>query len=184
MDRPTIVVVGLGPGDGRLLTSETRDELATATLARLRTRRHPAAASFPELASYDDLYEAAESFDALYTDIANDLVALASAADGRRIVYAVPGSPTVAERTVELLVGRDDVDVVLRPAISIIDVACSSLRRDPMTAGLRVVDALAGDLVGPGPLLVLQAYAPEVLAALAARLAPDTGSRSLTALTT
>jgi hypothetical protein len=32
---------------------------------------------------------------------------------------------------------------VLEPAVSVIDVACAALGRDPMASGLRVVDALA-----------------------------------------
>jgi tetrapyrrole methylase family protein/MazG family protein len=173
---PTIIVVGLGPGDERHLTGAARELLSGAEVARLRTRRHPAAASFAEVPSYDELYERAGSFESLYEEIAGDLASLAASSRERRVVYAVPGSPVVAERTVELLLTREDVLVELVPAVSVIDVACCALGRDPMAAGLRVVDALAGSepLRGPGPLLVLQAYSPAVMALLADRLAPDT----------
>ncbi len=176
MSRPTIVVVGLGPGDERWLTAATRDLLTSAPTARLRTRVHPAATAFAELDSYDDLYESAESFEDLYEAIADDLVGLAQTSLDGRVVYGVPGSPVVAERTVEMLVTRTDVDVIIEPAVSIIDAACAALRRDPMSCQLRVVDALSSDepLRGPGPLLVLQTYATEVLAVLASRLAPGT----------
>ena len=46
----------------------------------------------------------------------------------------------VAERTVELLRERPEVAVILEPAVSVIDVACAALGRDPMAAGLRVVE--------------------------------------------
>jgi tetrapyrrole methylase family protein/MazG family protein len=143
---------------------------------RLRTRVHPAAAAFLDVASYDDLYESAESFEALYDDIANDLIELARHAPGGEVVYAVPGSPMVAERTVELLVVSDAVTTVLEPAVSVIDVVCASLGRDPMASGLRVVDALANTepLRGPGPLLVLQTYSSEVLASVADRIPKST----------
>ena len=61
---------------------------------------------------------------------------------------------------------------VLEPAVSVIDVACAVLGRDPMAVGLRVVDALASsvDFRGPGPLLILQTYSPEVLASVSDRL--------------
>jgi tetrapyrrole methylase family protein/MazG family protein len=124
--------------------------------------------------SYDELYERAESFDELYVAIVDDLVALATTAADHEVLYVVPGSPVVAERTVELLRERDDVVTILEPAVSVMDVACAALGRDPMSVGMRVVDALAssGDFRGPGPLLILQTYSPEVLASVADRL-PD-----------
>jgi tetrapyrrole methylase family protein/MazG family protein len=122
--------------------------------------------------SYDELYERAESFDALYAAIVNDLVALAVDADSHEVLYVVPGSPVVAERTVGMLREREDVTTIVEPAVSVIDVACAVLGQDPMSVGMRVVDALAssGDFRGPGPLLILQTYSPEVLASVADRL--------------
>jgi tetrapyrrole methylase family protein/MazG family protein len=139
---------------------------------RLRTREHPSVAHFGDLESYDEFYEDASSFEELYVAIVDDLVALAVNSSTNEVVYAVPGSPTVAERTVELLRERDEVTTITEPAVSVIDVACAVLGRDPMSAGLRVVDALGStqDFRGPGPLLILQTYAPEVLASVADRL--------------
>jgi tetrapyrrole methylase family protein / MazG family protein len=174
--RPVVRVVGLGPGDATLLTRRTFDLLSEAPVVRLRTRVHPAAAAFLDLASYDDLYERAESFDALYEAIVVDLIELARRAPGGEVLYAVPGSPTVAERTVELLLASSDVETILEPAVSVIDVACAAMRRDPMASGLRVVDALANTepLRGPGPLLVLQTFSSEILASVADRLPSTT----------
>lgn len=142
---------------------------------RLRTRRHPAAEGFAEVVSYDEFYDEADSFDELYAAIVEDLVTLATLAVDHEVVYAVPGSPAVAERTVELLRLREDVTTIVEPAVSVIDLACATLGRDPMSEGLVIVDALASseDLRGPGPLLVLQTYAPEVLASVADRLPDD-----------
>jgi tetrapyrrole methylase family protein/MazG family protein len=133
---------------------------------------HPSVAAFSDVLSYDELYERAESFDALYAAIVDDLVALAIDAEHHEVLYVVPGSPVVAERTVELLRERDDVTTIVEPAVSVIDVACAVLGQDPMSVGMRVVDALAssGDFRGPGPLLILQTYSPEVLASVADRL--------------
>src|ERR1019366_1937984 len=52
----------------------------------------------------------------------------------------------------------------------------AALGVDPMAAGLRVLDALDSiePFRGPGPLLILQTYAPEVLAPAADRLPGDT----------
>jgi tetrapyrrole methylase family protein / MazG family protein len=174
--KPVVRVVGLGPGDATLLTRRTFDLLSDAPIVRLRTRVHPAAAAFIDLASYDELYERAESFDALYEAIVADLIGLARSAPGGEVLYAVPGSPIVAERTVELLLASSDVETILEPAVSVIDVACAAMRRDPMADGLRVVDALANTeaLRGPGPLLVLQTYSSEVLASVADRVPSTT----------
>jgi len=164
--------VGLGPGDADLITRRTFDLLCEAPVVRLRTRVHPAAAPFLDVASYDDFYDRAASFEDLYAAIVADLIELARSAPGGEVVYAVPGSPVVAERTVELLVATAHVTTVLEPAVSVIDVACAALGRDPMASGLRVIDALANvePLRGPGPLLVLQTYSTEVLASVADRL--------------
>lgn len=176
MSLPVVRVVGLGPGDSDLVTPRTLALIKESPVVRLRTRTHPAASGFGDVTSYDEWYERAESFDELYAAIADDLVSLACSSPNAEVVYVVPGSPVVAERTVELVRGRREVRTITEPAVSIIDMACAALGRDPMAAGLRVVDALASSepFRGPGPLLVLQAYAPEVLATVADRLAPGT----------
>jgi tetrapyrrole methylase family protein/MazG family protein len=158
------------------VTQRTLDLIAQASVVRLRTRVHPASAHFEEIISYDDWYERADSFDELYVSMVDDLVSLASTSASGEVLYVVPGSPVVAERTVELLRDRGDVRVILEPAVSIIDIACATLGRDPMSAGLRVIDALQSNemLRGPGPLLVLQTYAPEVLATIASRVSGTT----------
>ncbi len=126
--------------------------------------------------SYDEWYETASSFDELYENIVRDLIQLAAESPNNTVVYAVPGSPVVAERTVELLFGYTDIDVRCQPAVSVIDVACAALGCDPMAQSLRVVDALSSSepLRGPGPLLVLQTYSAEILASVAVRLPPST----------
>ncbi len=169
---PVVRVVGLGPGARGDVTQRTAQLIETSPIVRFRTRVHPNADAFPSVASYDDLYERADSFDELYDAIVDDLVGLAHDAANHEVLYVVPGSPVVAERTVELLRLRDDVTTVIEPAVSVIDVACAVLERDPMTVGLRVVDALAsnGNFRGPGPLLILQTYSREVLASVADRL--------------
>lgn len=173
MDRPLIRVVGLGPGGPELMTVAARDTLVAAPVARLRTRRHPAADLFPTVPSYDDLYDRADSFDALYEAIVEDLVGLAHASPSREVAYAVPGSPVVAERTVELLRERDDVTVLVEPAVSVVDLACARLGWDPLR-GLSIADALSDEpLRGPGPTLVLQTHDRARLADLGDRLPPD-----------
>lgn len=169
MARPRVTVVGLGPGDERYLTRGAERLLRDAPVARLRTARHPAADEFPDIPTYDEWYESATSFDDLYLRVVDDLARLAAASP---VVYAVPGSPLVAERTVELLLARSDLDVDVIPAVSTVDVVCAALEIDPMAVSLTVCDAVSGDgsLYGPGALLILQTYSPEVLALVADRL--------------
>lgn len=173
--RPVVRVVGLGPSTLEHVTTKTLSLIKESPVVRLRTRRHPAADAFGDVVSYDELYDAAESFEALYGAIVEDLVALATHASGHEVLFVVPGSPVVAERTVELLRRREDVTTIVELAVSVIDVACAALGRDPMSEELRVVDALASSerFRGPGPLLILQTYAPEVLASVADRLPGD-----------
>jgi MazG family protein len=77
---------------------------------------------------------------------------------------------------VELLRVRGDVEVVCEPAVSVIDVACAAMGVDPVARGLHVADALESvePFRGPGPLLVVQTYSPEVLSVVASRLPPET----------
>ncbi|MBU6495757.1 MAG: hypothetical protein KGR42_04990 [Acidobacteria bacterium] len=168
---PRIRVVGLGPGGVELMTESARRALE-GSLVRVRTRRHPALEGL-EVESYDDLYENADSFDELYDAIVEDLVALAQQGE---VVYAVPGSPLMAESTVERLRARGDVELVVEPAVSVVDVAAVALGIDPMSVGLRILDALgpAEHFRGSGPWLVLQTYSVEVMAAVADRLGTTT----------
>lgn len=172
---PVVRVVGLGPGDAEDVTGRTWRLINDSAVVRLRTRVHPAAESLDHIQSYDDWYERADSFDELYQAIADDLVTLAASSPNAEVVYVVPGSPVVAERTVELLRSREEVTTICEPAVSVIDVVCATLGRDPMNEGLRIVDALATSepLRGPGPLLVLQTYSGEVLASVSDRLPAD-----------
>ena len=127
---PVVRVVGLGPGDVEQLSERTQRLVRSAPTVRLRTRVHPAAEAFSQVASYDDFYERAASFESLYAAIVEDLVALAVASPNGEVVYAVPGSPVVAERTVQLLLSRDDVRTICEPAVSVIDVACANDLRE------------------------------------------------------
>ncbi len=164
---PKIVVVGLGPSDERLLTAETVRLLADAAdddRLVLRTRRHPAAAVVPHAPSFDDVYETADSFEEVYQTIVDRLAD--AARQGETIVYAVPGSPIVAEHTVELLLADDRVATELVPALSFVDLAWVRLGIDPLAEGVRIVDgrdfatAAAGER---GPLLVAQCDQQHVL---------------------
>jgi tetrapyrrole methylase family protein/MazG family protein len=164
--RPHITVVGLGPADTDLLGAGAAELLMQSGRAYLRTARHPAAAVVDGAHAFDDLYESAVDFDEVYAAIVEALVAAAVAAAPDPVVYAVPGSPLVAERSVELLRADGRVDVTIMPALSFLDLAWAALGIDPVAEGVRLVDAAAFGSVGAterGPFLVGQCWSQHLL---------------------
>lgn len=95
--RPRVTVVGLGPGGTDLLTAGTITALALDRPRFLRTGRHPAAEAVVDATAFDDVYERADSIDDVYPAIVERLAA--AAAEAGDVLYAVPGSPLVAEHT-------------------------------------------------------------------------------------
>src|SRR3954453_18315188 len=95
-----VVIVGLGPGPADLVTSGAIAAIERVPRRFLRTGRHPSASIVDGATALDHLYESEATFADVYARITDALVA-AAAADGE-ILYAVPGSPWVLERTVEL----------------------------------------------------------------------------------
>ena len=182
-ERPRIVVVGLGPGGHEHVTVDTLDAIEHATHRFLRTSIHPSADLVPDATTFDHLYESADTFDDVYTEIADALAAAASTHG--EILYAVPGSPLVLERTVRHLLARDDIDCDVRPAMSFLDVAWARLGLDPIEAGVRLVDghdfatAAAGDT---GPLLVAHTHANWVLSDIKLAVDEATGDEPVTLL--
>ena len=160
----TVVVVGLGPAGAELLTEAAKAAIARIPERYLRTARHPAAGAIPGARTFDGVYDRAGSIDEVYADIVD---ALAEAAvNAGEVLYAVPGSPSVAERTVELLLADERVDVEVVPGLSFLDLAWARLHVDPVAAGVRVVDGrrFAVEAAGErGPLLVAQCDAKDVL---------------------
>lgn len=174
MARPRVVIVGLGPADADLLTAGTLAAIEAIPHRFLRTRRHPAARALPDAVAFDALYDAAASFEEVYAAIVEAVVAAAIEHD--EVLYAVPGSPVVAERAVELLVADERVATEVLPALSFLDLAWARLAVDPVALGARLVDGrrfeqqAAGER---GPLLVGQCDQPHVLSDI--KLALDDG---------
>lgn len=99
-----IFVVGLGPGDAGEITAKTWDLLHSGRKVYLRTKIHPSVKALEEAGikfeTFDYLYNSVENFEILYESIVGKLIELAKEEE---IIYAVPGSPQVAEKTVKLL---------------------------------------------------------------------------------
>jgi tetrapyrrole methylase family protein / MazG family protein len=169
-----VVVVGLGPGDPRLVSVAAVEAIARIEVRFVRTRRHPSAGLVEPATSFDDLYEGAGSMEEVYAGIVERLVA-AAGPDGTAL-YAVPGSPLIAERTVRLLCADSRIEVEVIPGLSFLDLAWARLGVDPVAAGVRLVDGhrFAVEAAGqPGPLLVAQCDSRHVLSEI--KLAVDDG---------
>lgn len=172
-----ITVVGLGPGDIDLVTAGVISALSETEHHYVRTLRHPAASLLAEDPSFDEIYDAADDISAVYSEIVERLVT--AAVEHSHVLYAVPGSPVVAEHTVELLLADERVEVDLLASLSFLDLAWVRLEIDPMQRGVRLVDGhnfvveAAGER---GPLLVGQCDSRDVLSdiKLAVETAPET----------
>ena len=167
-----ITVAGLGPAGPGLVTGSTLDAVAAHPHRWLRTERHPAATVAGPAPTFDHVYDDAEELGEVYPTIVDELVA--SAMEHGEILYLVPGSPVVAERTVELLLEQDRVAVTVMPALSFLDLAWARLGVDPVAEGVRIVDGHQFSTEAAGadtPLLVAQCDSVPVLSEI--KLAVD-----------
>lgn len=159
-----IVIVGLGPGDDSLITVATLAEINRIFVRFLRTSQHPSAYLVSNASSFDHVYDRAPSFDDVYAAIATELIAAAQ--QHGEVLYAVPGSPLVLERTVAHLRAQSTVEIEIHPAISFLDDVWRVLNIDPIEKGVRLIDGhmFAEAAAGvTGPMLVAHTHANWVL---------------------
>ena len=99
-----ITIIGLGPGRAELLTREAWGILSAADEIYVRTTRHPAVIGLPDeirIRILEPLCDSLERMDNVDDAIAARILNLAKTESG--IAYAVPGDPTIGERSVELI---------------------------------------------------------------------------------
>ena len=140
-----IKILGLGPGSWEAITLGAFEELKKVEKIFLRTAKHPTVNYLVECGikfeSYDEKYETAVSFDEIYKNIAMDIIAKANLYDD--LIYAVPGHPQVAEKSVSLLIKlckENNIDYKVYPAVSFIDALINALNLDPVE-GIKIIDA-------------------------------------------
>ncbi len=168
----SVTIVGLGPGPFGCLSLETWDVIRQAPKLLLRTAVHPTVEDLRsrgvDFTSYDSFYEQGEDFDSVYRAIADDVMEQARTAD---IVFAVPGSPMVAEKAVGLIreaavaVG---LPIVVLPGMSFFELLCNRLGIDPQQ-GITLVDALEVEALPKDlatGLVITQVFSPLVASEL------------------
>jgi tetrapyrrole methylase family protein/MazG family protein len=168
---PGITLLGLGPGDPELLTRQAWRLLESSPEIYLRTRQHPTVAGFPasvQLFSFDNLYDNAPSFEDVYSQIVEQVLALGRRPQG--VVYAVPGHPFVAEATGPEIARRarqEGLPVHIIEGLSFLEPVFSELGLDPYPH-TALVDALELSIahVPPfppsTPAIIAQIHSPAV----------------------
>jgi len=142
-----IIVVGLGPGSVDYLSFNAYQKIKETQKDRIffRTEKHPTVDWIRKKGilfnTFDSYYDKYNTFEDVYENIVKDLIGEAEKAS---LVYAVPGSPFVAENTVQLLLEESKkglFDLEFIPAASFVDAVLASVRKDPVM-GVRIVDGL------------------------------------------
>lgn len=140
-----ITVVGLGTGDENQLTLGSWKQLQQANVLYLRTEHHPVVEFLKQsdisFQTFDSIYEEKNAFEDVYEEIVSRLIQAAGQANGP-IVYAVPGHPSVAEKTTRLLLekGREAaVQITCLGGESFLDQAFLRFGFDPIE-GFQLLD--------------------------------------------
>lgn len=138
-------IMGLGPGAYEALTIGALKELKNNKNIYFRTEKHPTVDFLKDegikFESYDHAYEKYDSFDDLYKYIAEDLITKIK--DDEDLIYAVPGHPLVAEKSVINLIElckENNIQYEVLPAVSFVDAMMEALQVDPIE-GVKIIDA-------------------------------------------
>ena len=138
-----ISIVGLGPGEYSLISQGALDALHSSCRIYLRTEKHPIVNKLKETIKYTSLdyfYDSEENFEDVYYKISKHIVELAKEGD---LVYAVPGHPRVAEKTVgiiESMAKENNIEVETIASMSFVDAMFNYLAVDPAD-GFKLIDA-------------------------------------------
>ncbi|MCD8880254.1 MazG nucleotide pyrophosphohydrolase domain-containing protein [Staphylococcus kloosii] len=163
-----ITIVGLGNYGLDELPLGIYKFLQQQTIVYTRTKEHPVINELSDLLtfySFDDIYEANDSFEAVYEEIVQQLVSLAQE---QEVVYAVPGHPRVAETTTALLLDyaqeHEELEVEVLGGKSFIDDVFEAVAIDP-NDGFTLLDAtslVAEQLNKRNHVLITQVYSSMV----------------------
>ena len=128
-----LTIIGLGAGDLDQLSLGTYRKLKEANYIIARTDQHPAVLELKAegivVESFDSIYEKHDSFEHVYEEIVALLIEMCLE---KSVTYVVPGHPLVAEKTVQLLIEKEQQGILK------LEVAGGSSFLDPMFAALRI----------------------------------------------
>lgn len=140
-----ITIVGLGSGDISSISLKAYKILTGSDNIFLRTEKHPVVDSLVEegmcYRSFDNIYDMSDDFESCYEEISNIIIQESKTKD---VVYAVPGHPCVAEKSVERLVRmsrEQGIETEIISSTSFLDDMFVFLEFDP-SKGFTLVDAL------------------------------------------
>ncbi|TXL63450.1 nucleoside triphosphate pyrophosphohydrolase [Cerasibacillus terrae] len=141
-----IDIIGLGAGDlDQLPLGMYRRLVQSNKLIYVRTLDHPAIASLEKegvrFSSFDYMYEEEAGFSEVYERIVKKLLKNARL---EPVIYAVPGHPLVAEKTVQLLLEQQECEISISGGQSYLDALFTSLQIDPID-GFQFVDGTQFD---------------------------------------
>ncbi|OIJ14458.1 MazG family protein [Anaerobacillus arseniciselenatis] len=138
-----VVVLGLGAGDLNQMPLGIYNKLMNAKDVFLRTKEHPVVAELEKQGftyeSFDNVYEKNDQFENVYEEITTQII---KKAEKSEIIYAVPGHPFVAERTVQLLLEQGKkahIEVEIAGGQSFLDNMFQAVQIDPIE-GCQMVD--------------------------------------------
>ncbi|KOR85003.1 hypothetical protein AM233_13765 [Bacillus sp. FJAT-22058] len=138
-----ITIIGLGAGDLEQLPLGIYKKLVQMEQCYVRTADHPVIGDLKReginFTAFDGIYEKHDQFEAVYEEIAETLLDEAS---NRSVLYAVPGHPMVAEKTVQLLLEKGPalgIAIKLEGGQSFLDPLFQAVRIDPIE-GFQLLD--------------------------------------------
>ncbi|MGG4266010.1 nucleoside triphosphate pyrophosphohydrolase [Peribacillus simplex] len=138
-----ITIIGLGAGDLDQLPLGIYKKLTQTEQCFVRTIDHPVIGDLKRdginFTAFDEIYEKHDQFEAVYEEIAETLLQEASS---RSVLYAVPGHPMVAEKTVQLLLEKGPslgIAIKLEGGQSFLDPLFQAVQIDPIE-GFQLLD--------------------------------------------
>ena len=136
MNQPGITIIGLGPGDPKLITRLAWEMLNSAKEVYLRTSLHPSVSGFPKgltVHSFDHLCKQDITFEEVFAKITETILEIGQRESG--VLYAVPGHPFIAEATTPEIVriAKDKgIPVRVIEGLSFIEPLFGLLELDPL----------------------------------------------------
>jgi len=146
-----ITIVGLGSGNEDQLSLGIYKLLKNSDNIYLRTKVHPVTAFLEQeqitFQTFDYLYDTLDRYDNVYRQIVSLLIEKAK--NGSSLVYAVPGHPMVAEKSVQYLLEKekeeDQIELEIVGGESFLDTFFARLHIDPIEGFL----FLNGEMISP-----------------------------------